>query len=117
MQMPRSAPGGRPGRSQTPSLLKINQPQLPKGGGALSSINNTFQPQAFTGTGSLVIPLPVSSCRGFEPNLQLEYDSGAGNGPFGVGFRLSARQISRNTQERIPSYTDEDTFVLSGSAE
>lgn len=117
MQMSPSAPGARVNRSRTSSLPKVVQPQLPKGGGAISSINNSFQPQAFTGTGSFVVTLPVSSCRGFEPQLQLEYDSGQGNGPFGVGFRLSTQQISRDIQKRIPSYTDEDTFVLAGSSE
>src|SRR5205085_78006 len=104
-------------KSRTISLPQMAQPQLPKGGGALTNINNSFQPEAFSGTGSMVVPLPASSCRGFEPPLQLEYDSAQGNGPFGVGFRLSLQQISRDTQKRIPSYTDEDTFVLSGSGE
>ncbi|HVG21204.1 MAG TPA: SpvB/TcaC N-terminal domain-containing protein, partial [Blastocatellia bacterium] len=117
MQTSRSASGVRTRRSQTISLPKISQPQLPKGGGALSSINNAFKPDAFSGTGNFVIPLPASPCRGFEPRLQLEYDSALGNGPFGVGFRLSVQQISRNIQKRIPTYTDDDTFVLSGSSE
>jgi RHS repeat-associated protein len=117
MQTSQSASGVHTRKTQTISLPKISQPQLPKGGGALSSINNSFKPDAFTGAGNFVIPLPASPCRGFEPQLQLEYDSASGNGPFGVGFRLSVRQIARDTQKRIPSYTDDDTFVLSGSSE
>src|ERR1044072_2104297 len=90
---------------------QLNQPQLPKGGGALRGLNDAFQPQAFTGTAGLTIPLPVSPCRGFEPDLALTYDSATGNGPFGVGFSLSAGQISRNTGRRIPGYTEAGTFV------
>lgn len=96
---------------------QLNQPQLPKGGGALRGLNDAFQPQAYTGTAGLTIPLPVSPCRGFEPRLALTYDSATGNGPFGVGFSLSAGQISRNTEKRIPGYTEADTFVLSGAGE
>src|SRR5256885_3070954 len=106
---PSSAPGSAP--------TQLSQPQLPKGGGALRGLNDAFQPQAFTGTTSLTIPLPVSPCRGFEPGLALTYDSASGNGPFGVGFRLAPLQVSRNTDKRIPSYTEADTFVLSGAGE
>lgn len=81
----------------------------------MNGIRGSFQAQAFTGSASFAIPLPTSDCRGFEPQIQLTYDSAHGNGPFGMGFRLSLAEVSRNLDKRIPSYTDADTFVLSGA--
>ncbi|MEQ1506851.1 MAG: SpvB/TcaC N-terminal domain-containing protein, partial [Myxococcota bacterium] len=47
----------------------------------------------------------------------LAYDSGAGNGPFGLGWRLSAPSVRRKTDKGLPRYRDTgdeaDTFVLS----
>ena len=83
----------------------------------MNGIRGSFQAQAFTGSASFAIPLPTSDCRGFEPQIQLTYDSAHGNGPFGMGFRLSLAEVSRNLDKRIPSYTDADTFVLSGAGE
>lgn len=104
-------------KQQKNSGPQLTQPQLPKGGGALKGVQGSFQAQAFTGSASFGIPLPVSNCRGFEPQIQLIYDSSQGNGPFGMGFRLSLAEVSRNLEKRIPSYTDADTFVLSGEGE
>ena len=44
--------------------------------------------------------------------------SGAGNGPFGFGWSLSAPSIARKTDRGLPKYTDadeSDTFILSGA--
>ncbi|MFI6768002.1 SpvB/TcaC N-terminal domain-containing protein [Streptomyces sp. NPDC050355] len=44
-----------------------------------------------TGTGGLSVPLAISPGRsGFGPSLTLGYDSGAGNGPFGIGWGIGA---------------------------
>lgn len=93
----------------------ISQPNLslPKGGGAVSGIGETFQPNAFTGTASLSIPIPTSPSRGFEPHLSIDYSSGSGNGIFGIGFNLAIPNISRKTAKAIPRYDDTDTFLIS----
>ena len=49
---------------------------LPKGGGAIKGIGDTFAANAFAGTGTLSIPIPVSPARGLEPQLSLDYNSG-----------------------------------------
>jgi hypothetical protein len=60
---------------------------VPKGGGAIRGIGEKFSVAAATGTASLSVPLPVSPGRsGFGPQVDLSYDSGHGNGPFGLGF-------------------------------
>src|SRR5690348_10637949 len=65
-------------------------PSLPKGGGAIHGIGEKFSANPVTGTASLQIPLAISPGRaGFQPDMALSYDSGAGNGAFGHGFHLS----------------------------
>jgi hypothetical protein len=82
---------------------------VPKGGGAIRGIGEKFQVNAITGTASLGVPLPISPGRsGFGPQVDLSYDSGAGNGPFGLGFSLSVPSITRKTDKGLPRYFDED---------
>ena len=97
--------------------IQAAQLSLPKGGGAIQGIGETFQPNEFSGTASLSIPIFASPCRGFTPQLQLAYSSGTGNGPWGLGFSLSLPQISRQTRKGTPRYQDTDIFILSGSAD
>ncbi len=92
---------------------------LPKGGGAIRSIGEKYSTNAVTGTGSLSIPLPISAGRnGFTPQLHLQYDSGAGHSPFGLGWQLSSPMISRKTDRGLPKYDDageSDVYLLSGA--
>ena len=96
---------------------------LPTGGGAINGIGETFQPNLFTGTGNFSIPIPTSAGReGFGPALTLQYSTGNGNGPFGLGWQLSIPRVTRRTEKGLPSYTDnlpsdtdKDVFVLSGA--
>ena len=72
-----------------------------------------------TGKGSLSILIFVSPGRsGFSPQLTLNYDSGAGNGSFGLGWSLGVPSIRRKTQKGLPQYRDainSDIFLLSGA--
>ncbi len=106
-------------RGTAPEAVRAPAPALPKGGGAIRAIGEKFSTNPVTGTGSLAIPLPVSPARsGFHPELTLTYDSGAGNGPFGLGWHLSVPAITRKTDKRLPEYLDaddSDVFLLSGA--
>ncbi|WP_228779271.1 SpvB/TcaC N-terminal domain-containing protein [Methylobacter sp. BlB1] len=92
---------------------------LPKGGGAIRGMGEKFAANPVTGTGSMTIPIAASPGRsGFGPQLTLSYDSGAGNGPFGLGWSLSLPSITRKTDKGLPRYQDEeepDVFILSGA--
>jgi RHS repeat-associated protein len=92
---------------------------LPKGGGAIRGMGEKFIANPVTGTGSLSLPIPLSPGRaGFGPQLSLDYDSGAGNGPFGFGWHVSFPSITRKTDKGLPRYddaNDSDTFILSGA--
>src|SRR5262245_38869908 len=92
---------------------------LPKGGGAIRGVGEKFAANPVTGTGNMTVPLAISPGRsGFGPQLALSYDSGAGNGPFGIGWSLSLPAITRKTDKGLPKYLDageSDVFLLSGS--
>ena len=96
-------------------MIQITQPTLPKGGGAVTGIGETFQPNAFSGTATLSIPIHTSACRGFEPRLSIDYSSGSGNGIFGIGFSQAIPNISRKTEKGFPKYDDTDTFLISNA--
>ncbi|PIE66439.1 MAG: toxin, partial [Deltaproteobacteria bacterium] len=110
-----SLPGGQApaGAGLLPAL------SLPKGGGAIRGIGETFSTNPATGTLSLSIPIATSPGRsGFELSLALAYDSGVGNGPFGVGWGLSTPAVTRKTDKGLPRYLDaseSDVFILSGA--
>ena len=59
---------------------------LPKGGGALQGIGETFAPDHFAGTVNFTVPVALPPRRnGFQPTLNLVYGTGIGNGPFRLG--------------------------------
>jgi RHS repeat-associated protein len=99
-----------------PTAPQLN---LPKGGGAIRGIDEKFAANPVTGTGSLAVAIAVSPGRsGFTPQLTLTYDSGGGNGVFGIGWGLSLMAITRRTDKGIPRYLDceeSDIFVLSSA--
>jgi Salmonella virulence plasmid 65kDa B protein. len=90
---------------------------LPKGGGALQGIGEKFSPDLFTGTGNFTVPIALPPGRnGFQPELNLVYSTGNGNGSFGLGWNLSIPGVSRKTSKGIPRYDDmSDIFILSGA--
>ena len=85
-----------------------------RGGGALRPISETFDIDPANGTFSLSLPIHVSPARsGFEPHLALAYDSGHGNGAFGLGWALTLPAVARKTSRQIPRYVDDiDEFTL-----
>jgi hypothetical protein len=93
--------------------------ELPKGGGAIRGMGETFKVNSATGTGSFGVPLPISpSPRGLSPDLGLSYDSGSGNSPFGLGWSVGVPAITRKTDKKLPEYLDSedsDLFLLAGA--
>jgi RHS repeat-associated protein len=89
---------------------------VPKGGGAIHGIGETFSPDLFSGTANFTVPITVPNGRlGLQPALALTYSSGSGNGPFGLGWALGVPGISRQTAHGLPKYDASDAFVLSGA--
>jgi RHS repeat-associated protein len=89
----------------------------------MHGIGETFSPDLHTGTGNFTVPIALPPGRNaFQPQLNLVYSTGNGNGPFGLGWSLSIPGVSRKTSRGIPRYRDEhgplserDTFLLSGA--
>ncbi|HEY6121028.1 MAG TPA: SpvB/TcaC N-terminal domain-containing protein, partial [Pyrinomonadaceae bacterium] len=88
---------------------------LPKGGGALHGMGEKFSPDLHTGTGNYSIPITLPSGRnGFQPNLELLYSTGHGNGPFGLGWKLNIPGVTCKTSKGVPVYDEKTVFILSG---
>ncbi len=98
--------------------IEIPQINLPKSG-SIHGLGEKFSPDLFTGTGNLSIPIYASPGRsGFQPELNITYSSGNGNGIFGLGWNFSLPNISRKTEKGLPQYKDSvesDTYILSGA--
>src|SRR5258708_442236 len=101
------------------NLSSLHTINLPKGGGAIRGIGEKFSVNPVTGTGSLTVPIFTSPGRSdFFPKLALSYDSGAGNGPFALGWHLSIPSITHKTDKRLPLYhhsTESAVFLLPNS--
>ncbi|MDX1909651.1 MAG: SpvB/TcaC N-terminal domain-containing protein [Bacteroidia bacterium] len=113
-----SSQAGSSGEGQS-FFVETPQISLPKGGGALKGIDEKFQVNPVNGTASVSLPLPFSPGRnGFMPAISLGYNSGTGNGIFGLGWDLGFPSIQRRTDKLLPRYLageQEDVFLLSGA--
>lgn len=98
------------------NAIEIPSIALPKGGGAIKGIDEKFSVNAVNGTASFSIALPFAPTRGTSPALSLSYNSGSGNGYFGLGWNLSLPSIKRKTDKALPKYfdnLDSDIFLFS----
>ncbi|CNF90348.1 SpvB/TcaC N-terminal domain-containing protein [Yersinia similis] len=84
---------------------------LPKGGGAITGMGDSLGAIGPSGMATLTLPLPISAGRGYAPPLALNYSSGNGNGPFGLGWQLNTMAICRRTSKRVPHYDEHDEFL------
>lgn len=103
--------------ASTGEEIKAASLSFPKGGGAIKGLGDSFQANAFSGTGSYAIPITLTPARGFEPGLSLNYESGAGNDVFGLGFSVAVPKVSRQTSDGIPTYKADDVFTTSDDGE
>src|SRR5665647_1901013 len=88
-----------------------------------------FSPDLHTGTGNFTIPIALPPGRNsFQPQLNLVYSTGNGNGPIGLGWNQSIPGISRKTSKGVPRNNEgakqaaldhdkerRDVFILSGA--
>lgn len=91
--------------------LQVNTPALPKGGGAIHGTGKGWGDVGASGMATFEIPLPISPARGYAPAMSLAYRSGAGNGPFGLGWEVPLPTVRRRTSHGVPAYTEHDVLV------
>jgi RHS repeat-associated protein len=100
------------------NAIEVPSITLPKSGGAIKSIDEKFSVNPVNGTAGFSIPFPFSASRNeFAPSLSLNYNSGDGNSPFGLGWSVEPASIHRRTDKQLPQYDDvheSDVFVFSG---
>ena len=118
-QLPAALNGDRENDFAKTNLLQIPSINMPKGGGALKSIDEKFQVNPANGTASFTVKIPLAKSRSdFAPSLSLNYNSGSGNGPFGLGWNINLPSIRRRTDKLLPGYQDaveSDIFQLAGA--
>jgi hypothetical protein len=97
------------------------RPAVVSGFSAVHGAGDLFHINSATGSGTFTYPVPTSPGRdGLAPSLSLNYNSGYGNGPFGLGWDLDVPQIFRRTNVEVPKYDDtihEDVFAHSSLGE
>lgn len=97
--------------NQNNSTVSVAPLSLPKGNGTTSGMGETLSGFGPDGMMSLSLPLPISQGRGDAPPLSLRYNSGSGNGPFGMGWSCPVMSISRRTSRGVPRWQDDDEFI------
>ncbi|MCW5550967.1 MAG: VCBS repeat-containing protein [Verrucomicrobiae bacterium] len=94
------------------NAVSASKISLPTGPGSIEGLGESFEPQLNTGTYSMGLPLKLPPVRGaVQPEVRLAYNSGSGNGPLGLGWRLDVPALQRQTDKGLPQYTTNDTFV------
>src|SRR5512136_147571 len=107
--MSKDTNAGPVGKEERSTAIQAPSISLPKGGGALRGIGEKFAANPVTGTASFTVPIQTSPGRAnFGPQLNLAYDSGSGNGPYGFGWSLGLPSVTRKTDKGLPRYQDAD---------
>ena len=88
---------------------------LPSGPGSIEGLGDAFEPQLNTGTSSYSVKIASPpGVAGLQPNVVLRYNSGAGNGHFGIAWNDGLMAIQRQTEKGLPVYGGNDKFTMGG---
>ncbi len=84
-----------------------NTVSLPSGPGSIEGLGEAFQPMLNTGTARYEVNLSLPpGVAGNTPMLALQYESGSGDGPLGIGWSFGPGSISRQVDKGVPRYVD-----------
>ncbi|MFZ4767344.1 MAG: SpvB/TcaC N-terminal domain-containing protein, partial [Roseimicrobium sp.] len=93
----------------------LNKISLPSGPGSIEGLGDSFEPQLNTGTSSYSVKIAAPpGVAGLQPSVVLRYNSGGGNGPFGIAWSDGLLAIQRQTEKGLPTYGSSDKFTLGG---
>ena len=89
---------------------------LPNGGGAVQDMGSTFNADLNTGSGSFGLNIDTpAGANGVRPQLKLSYQTGSGNGVFGIGWSMGELCIARQCDKGLPTYLPgDDHFLIPG---
>ena len=89
---------------------------LPTGGGSVQDMGSTFSADLNTGGGSFAFAIETpAGPNGIRPQLKLGYQTGSGNGLFGIGWSLGELSIARQCDKGLPTYAPgDDHFCIPG---
>lgn len=88
---------------------------LPSGPGSIEGLGDAFEPQLNSGTSSYSVKIAgPPGVAGLQPDVVLRYNSGAGNGHFGVAWSAGLLSIQRQVEKGLPTYGPSDTFTIGG---
>lgn len=93
----------------------LNKISLPSGPGSIEGLGDAFEPQLNSGTSSYSVKIAAPpGVAGLQPDVVLRYNSGGGNGPFGIAWSAGFLCIQRQTEKGLPTYGPADRFTLGG---
>ncbi len=96
-----------------PGAVSANTLQLPSGPGSVRGLPSDPAYDPFSAQVSYDIPFEAPS-HGVSARVTLTYAGTTGNGPAGIGWRLSGAFIQRSTRHGVPSYDATDQLELHG---
>ena len=80
---------------------------LPSGPGSIDGLGESFKPKLNTGSAEYSVRINVPpGVNGHQPEIAIQYDSGLGDSPVGIGWTFGPGAISRQTDEGLPLYVD-----------
>lgn len=82
-----------------------NVVSLPSGPGTIEGLGESFQPLLNTGTARYAVRIPLPKGHN-TPELKLQYESGFGDGPAGIGWVYGPGSIARQVDKGIPRYVE-----------
>lgn len=89
------------------SGVSSNAISLPSGPGSIEGLGDSFQPMLNTGMSRYSVKLNLPrGVADHTPSLTLQYDSGSGKSPLGIGWAFGPGSIRRQTDKGIPRYID-----------
>nr|WP_320192894.1 SpvB/TcaC N-terminal domain-containing protein [uncultured Desulfobacter sp.] len=99
-----------------PSATNPDILPLPKGGGGMNSIDESFKTNLSSGSGTYQVPIDLPrGVNDLKPTLSLSYSTGQGNGVFGMGWALPVPNILRSNRNGQPAFNNStDIFTFEG---
>lgn len=95
--------------------VKTNNISLPSGPGSLEGLGKAFEPSLNTGGASYSVSIAVpAGIAGHQPEINLSYSSGFGQGIAGLGWQLSIPHVERGLENGQPLYGDDDALMFNG---